>query len=149
MFHQTMFSYLKHCIQQSRGHISLTKAVVLSASTRNFFATIAMHCNNMPLQVKNTTIVYVFCLHSHTVTDLSGTHAFFSRFWKGHCDIIALDVPLVLAGGLFYHVLLVLVLARLKLLCSRLFRLSITLQSRLWLGCNWLILIHVVYFVSW
>ena len=46
------------------------------------------------------------------------------------CDVIALDVPLVLAGGLFYHVLLVLVLARLKLLCYSLFRLSITLQSR-------------------
>ena len=49
---------------------------------------------------------------------------------KSHtlCDVIALDVPLVLAGGLFYHVLLVLVLARLKLLCYSLFRLSITLQ---------------------
>ena len=44
------------------------------------------------------------------------------------CDVIALDVPLVLAGGLFYHVLFVLVLARLKLLCSSLFRLSITLH---------------------
>ena len=31
----------------------------------------------------------------------------------GHeaCDVIALDVPLVLAGGLFYHVLLVIVVA--------------------------------------
>ena len=45
------------------------------------------------------------------------------------CDVIALDVPLVLAGGLFYHVLIVLVLARLKLLCSSLFRLSITLHG--------------------
>ena len=42
--------FLKRCIQQSRRHISLTKAAaVLSASTRNFFTTIAMHCNNMPL----------------------------------------------------------------------------------------------------
>ena len=41
--------FLKRCIQQSRRHIFLTKAAVLSASTRNFFATIAMHCNNMPL----------------------------------------------------------------------------------------------------
>ena len=45
------------------------------------------------------------------------------------CDVIALDVPLVLAGGLFYNVLLVLVLARLKLLCYSLFRLSITLHG--------------------
>ena len=45
------------------------------------------------------------------------------------CDVIALDVPLVLAGGLFYHVLLVLLLARLKLLCYSLFRLSITLHG--------------------
>ena len=46
-----------------------------------------------------------------------------------YCDVIALDVPLVLAGGLFYHVLLVLVLARLKLLCYSLFCLSITLHG--------------------
>ena len=45
------------------------------------------------------------------------------------CDVIALDVPLVLASGLFYHVLVVLVLARLKLLCSSLFHLSITLHG--------------------
>ena len=67
----------------------------------NFFATIATHCNNMPLQVKNTTIVYVFCLHSHTVTDLSGNT----------CSL---------------H----------------------QVQKITSLGCNWLILIHVVYFLS-
>ena len=59
-FHQTMFSYLKlHIITTPRRYISLTKAVILS-STSNVFATIATHCNNMPLQVKNTSIVYVF-----------------------------------------------------------------------------------------
>ena len=73
-FHQTIFSYLKICIITTpKRHISLTKAVILS-SIRNFFATIATHYNNSHarLQFKNTTIVYVFCLHSHTVTDLSG-----------------------------------------------------------------------------
>ena len=34
-----------------------------------------------------------------------------------NCDVIALDFPLALAGKLFYDVLLVFVLARLKLLC--------------------------------
>ena len=101
-FHQTMFSSLKlHIITTPRRHIFLTKAVILS-STRNFFATIATHCNNMPLQVKNTTIVYVFCLHSHTVTDLLGNTCFLQQVKK--------------------------------------------VMS---LGCNWLILIHVVYFISW
>ena len=98
MFHQTMFSCVKLCIQQSRRHFFLTKTVVLSASTRNFFATIAMHCNNMPLQVKNIPIVYVFCLHHSTQTSQE-THAFFSRFKR----------------------------------------------SCLWLGCNWLILIHILF----
>ena len=98
MFHQTMFSYLKHCIQQSRGHISLTKAVVLSASTRNFFATIAMHCNNMPLQVKNTTIVYVFCLHSHNVTDLSGNTCFLQQVLKRSLWCNRFRCPISLSG---------------------------------------------------
>jgi len=97
-----MFSCLKlHVITTPRRHISLTKAVILS-STRNFFATIAMHCNNMPLQVKNTAIVYVFCLHSHNVTDLLGNTCFLQQVQKATS-----------------------------------------------LGCNWLILIRVVYFVSW
>ena len=55
----------------------------------------------------------------------------FFPYWGFFCYVIALDVPLVLAGGLLYHVLLELVLARLKLLCSSLFllfRLSITLH---------------------
>ena len=58
------------------------------------------------------------------ITKLSGV-----VYMGSPCDVIALDVPLVLAGGLFYHVLLVLVLARLKLLCYSLFRLSITLHG--------------------
>ena len=52
----------------------------------------------------------------------------FFPYWGFFCYVIALDVPLVLAGGLLYHVLLVLVLARLKLFCSSLFHLSITLH---------------------
>ena len=77
-----MFSYLKLCIITTPWRqISLTKAVILS-STQNFFATIATHCNNMTLQVKNTTIVYVFCLHSHTVTDLSGNKCFLQQVQK-------------------------------------------------------------------
>ena len=51
-------------------------------STRNFFATIATYCNNMPLQVKNTTIVHVFCPHSHTETDLSGNTCFLQQVQK-------------------------------------------------------------------
>ena len=60
----SLFKTLHTTLQETL--ISLTKAVVLPACTRNFFATFAMHCNNMPLQIKNTTIVYVFCLH-HTL----------------------------------------------------------------------------------
>ena len=81
MFHQTMFSYLKHCIQQSRRHISLTKAGVLSASTRNFFATIAMHCNNIATASKKYNYRLCFLPPSHTVTDLSGNTSAGS---KGH-----------------------------------------------------------------
>ena len=59
-----------------RRHISLTKAVIFLTYLQFLrYYCHALICNNMPLQVKNTTIVYVFWLHLHTVTDLSGnTH---------------------------------------------------------------------------
>ena len=49
MFHQTIFSYLKLCIQQrTQETYFFDKAVILSSTHNNFFATIATLCNNMP-----------------------------------------------------------------------------------------------------
>ena len=85
MFHQMIiFSYLKLWIQHPGDINFFDKAVILS-STHNFFATIAALCNNYarPLQVKNTTIIYIcFLPPSHTVTDLSGNTCFLQQVQK-------------------------------------------------------------------
>ena len=48
-----------------RRHICLTQAVILSP-TSDFFATVAALCNDIRLQVKIRTIVYIFHL-PHTL----------------------------------------------------------------------------------
>ena len=88
MFHQTIFSYLKLCIQHP-GDIFFDKAVILS-STHNFFATIAALCNNMPGHCKlKIQLSFMFFASIHTLQETSQeTHAFFSSFKRSRLLVV-------------------------------------------------------------
>ena len=71
-----------------RRHICLTQAVILS-TTSNFFATIALLCNNVRPQVKIITNIYIFRFR-HTLQRTSHETRHFFRGDERSCLLVVI-----------------------------------------------------------
>ena len=89
MFHQTMFSYLKHCIQQSRSDIFLWQKLLfclhLPAISLLLLPCIAITCHCK----SKIQLSFMFFASIHTLQETSQeTHAFFSRFKRSRLLVV-------------------------------------------------------------